>query len=257
MDREYKYIYGPVPSWRLGSSLGIDPVSKKEKICTFDCIYCQLGRARSVGGERRTFVPVSGIISELTSLPSLHIDYITFSGTGEPTLAENLGDMIRAVRHVRPEKIAVLTNSTMMHDPGVIRDLALSDLVVCKLDASSQALFELINRPAEGIDINAIVNAIKGFKDHYKGKLALQVMFMEENKMCAEGIARIAKEIAPDEVQLNTPLRPCGIRPLAKEEMNGIEEHFHGLKTVSVYRADKKSVDPISSKETLKRRGKV
>jgi len=257
MDKQnYKYIYGPVPSWRLGSSLGVDPISKNEKVCTFDCIYCQIGKTKCLIDERKTFVPIKEIIKELDSLPPLEIDYITFSGTGEPTLAENLGEMIKGVRQIRREKIAVLTNSSLMHRDNVIKDLSLADLVVAKLDAPSQDIFELVNQPAKNIKIDAVIRAIKDFKSCYKGRLALQIMFMEENKIYAKEIAQIAKEINPDEVQLNTPLRPCGIKPLTKDEMAAIEEYFCGLNTVSVYRAEKKGVKPISSEDTLKRRGK-
>jgi wyosine [tRNA(Phe)-imidazoG37] synthetase (radical SAM superfamily) len=255
--KTYRYIYGPVPSWRLGSSLGVDPISKNEKVCTFDCIYCQIGKTGCLTDERKTFVPAKNVIKELESLPPLKIDYITFSGTGEPTLAENLGEMIKAVRGIRKEKIAVLTNSSLMHRDNVIKDLFLADLVVAKLDAPSQDIFELVNQPAKNIRMGAVIRAIKDFKSCYRGRLALQIMFMEENKNYAKEIARIAKEINPDEVQLNTPLRPCGIKPLAKDEMTVLEGYFRGLNIVSVYKAVKKGVRPISSEDTLKRRGKI
>ena len=255
--KTYKYIYGPVPSWRLGSSLGIDPISKNEKICTFDCIYCQIGKTRCFTSERKTFVPAENMIKELNSLPSLKIDYITFSGTGEPTLAENLGEMIKAVRKFRKEKIAVLTNSSLMYRKDVARDLSLADLVVCKLDAPSQYVFELVNAPLKGLKIDTIINAIKDFKSAYKGKLALQIMFVEENMVYASEIASMTKYIGPDEVQLNTPLRPCGVKPLTKDEMVALERYFSGLNVLSVYKTGKKNVKPISSKDTLKRRGKA
>jgi len=255
--KNYRYIYGPVPSWRLGSSLGVDPISKGEKICTFDCVYCQLGKRRCVGDERAIFVSAEEVMKEIISLPPLKIDYITFSGTGEPTLAENLGEMIKAVRRIRPERIAVLTNSSLMHREDVMKELFSVDLVVAKLDAPSQAIFDRVNKPMSGIRFEAVARSIKDFRSRYKGKLALQIMFIEENKTFAKELARIAGEIAPDEVQLNTPLRPCGVKPLTKDEMAAIEWHFRGLNTVSVYKADKKAVEPISSDDTLKRRGKI
>lgn len=255
--KTYRYIYGPVPSWRLGSSLGIDPISKNEKVCTFDCIYCQIGKTRCLNDERKTFVPTEEVIKELDSLPSLKIDYITFSGTGEPTLAENLGEMIKAVRQIRQEKIAVLTNSSLMHRDNVVKDLFLADLVVAKLDAPSQDIFELVNQPAKNIRIDAVIRAIKDFRSCYKGKLALQIMFMKENKIYAKEIAQIAKEINPDEAQLNTPLRPCGVKPLTKDEIAALEGYFCPLNTVSIYKAEKKHVNPISSRDTLRRRGKI
>jgi len=255
--KNYKYIYGPVPSWRLGSSLGIDPLSKSEKVCTFDCMYCQIGKTKVFTDERKTFVKVEDIIEELDSLPHLEIDYITFSGTGEPTLAENLGDMIRAIKKIRNEKIAVLTNSSLLNREDVQKDLFCADFVVAKLDAPSQSVFESVNKPVSAVKIDTVIKAIKDFKGCYLGKLALQIMFMEQNKKYAKEIAQIAREINPDEVQLNTPLRPCKVKPLTNPEMDIIKAHFIGLNTVSVYDVEKKRVKPISSKDTLKRRGKV
>ena len=255
--KNYKYIYGPVPSWRLGSSLGIDPISGAEKVCTFDCIYCQIGKTKRLSDRRKIFVPAKELVKELDSLPPLKIDYITFSGTGEPTLAENLGKMIKAVKQVRREKIAVLTNSSLMYREDVIKDLFLADFVACKLDVSSQDIFERVNHPIKNIKIDIVIRAIKDFRSCYKGKMALQIMFMEENKIYAKEIAQVAKEIDPDEVQLNTPLRPCRIKPLMKDEMDTIELCFCGLNTISVYKTEKKHVNPISTESTLKRRGKT
>ena len=255
--KNYKYIYGPVSSWRLGSSLGIDPISKNEKICTFDCAYCQIEESGFLTEERKAFVPAEEIIDEIDSLPPLKIDYITFSGAGEPTLAKNLGQMIKAVKQIRSEKIAVLTNSSLMHREDVQKDLFLADFVVAKLDASSQNIFEMINRPVGNIKIDVIIRAIKDFKSCYPGKLALQIMFIEQNRIYAGEIARIAKEINPDEVQINTPLRPCGVRPLPKQELDKIKQCFDGINVVSVYKAEPKKVRPVSKENTLKRRGKA
>ena len=255
--KRLSYVYGPVPSWRLGRSLGIDPITRSEKVCTFDCIYCQIGKTRHMPLKRSIFVPVQKMVKELSSLPKIKIDYITFAGTGEPTLAKNLGSMIKAVRQVRNEKIAVLTNSSIANREDVVKDLLLADLVVFKLDAPSQDIFRLINRPARNIRLNTIIKAIKRFKARHMGRTALQIMFTEENKSSAKEIARIAKEIGPDEVQLNTPLRPCGVKPLKRDEMAALERYFKGLKIASVYRAKHKDVKPISAKSTLKRRGKV
>src|SRR3989338_10882611 len=117
--RAYKYIYGPVYSWRMGTSLGIDPVTAKGKICNFDCIYCQLGRTAKFHTQREEFVSVDAIMAEIGSLPPIHIDYYTFSGRGEPTLARNLGEMIRALRARGKCKVAVITNAALIGQKGV------------------------------------------------------------------------------------------------------------------------------------------
>lgn len=256
MRTDYKYIYGPVSSWRLGKSLGIDPISNKEKICTFDCVYCQCGKTGIFKDKREIFVLTEKLLEEIKSLPTLEIDYITFSGRGEATLAKNLGEMITEIKKVRKEKLAVITNASLIHRKDVQEDLKLADLVMAKLDAPSEELFLKINKPMQGIEFDRILKGIKEFRAIYKGKLALQIMFIEENKLYAKSLATIAKALNPDEVQLNTPLRPCGVKPLSKEELDIIKMAFKGMNVISVYGAKKKNVSPISKKDTLKRRGK-
>jgi wyosine [tRNA(Phe)-imidazoG37] synthetase (radical SAM superfamily) len=256
-EKQFRYIYGPVSSWRLGCSLGIDPLSEKEKICTFDCVYCQLGKTKVFTDERKVFVLAERIIEEIQSLPDVPIDYITFSGRGEPTLAKNLGQMIREVRKVRSEKIAVITNSTLLNRKDVREDLLLADFVLAKLDAGGQEVFERINRPFEKIPFTSVLEGIRNFKNIFEGKLALQIMFIKENEKYASDIARIAREINPDEVEINTPLRPCGVEPLSETALNDVMALFTGLRCVSVYEAEKKKVETISDEDTLIRRGKV
>jgi len=255
--KKYKYIYGPVPSWRLGSSLGIDLVSKGRKICSFDCVYCQIGKTGLLTDDRRIFIKCKDIIEELDSLPPLKIDYITFSGAGEPTLAANLGEMIKSVKQIRKEKIAVISNSSLFHREDVRKDLQLADFVIAKFDASTQETLMAVNKPMKTINIKHIVSGIKTFREMYKGKLALQIMFIEQNKGSVKDIARIVKEINPDEVQINTPLRPCGVKPLSESEIDKIETYFNDLKTISVYKSERKEISSLSDEETLKRRGKI
>lgn len=196
-------------------------------------------------------------MEELNSLPALEIDYITFSGTGEPTLAENIGEMIRKVKKARKGKIAVLTNSSLLDSEDVQKDLFPADFVVVKLDAPTDDVFESVNHPLKTIKLGNMIQAIKDFRSRYAGRLALQVMFIERNKKYAPEIVEIAKDINPDEIQLNTPLRPCRVKPLTKPEMDIVKAHFDGLNVISVYDTVKKTVKAISSEDTLRRRGKV
>lgn len=253
----WKYIYGPVPSWRLGSSLGIDLLSCEDKICSFDCTYCQIGRTSSYITEREVYVPAEAVIEELKALPETQIDYITFSGRGEPTLAKNLGEAIKAVRALRKEPIAVLTNSSLMDKKEVREELSLADFVAVKLDGASEKSVELINKPAPGIGFEAIFNGLKEFRREYGGQLALQIMFIDENKEDAGKLAELCAKIRPDEVQINTPLRPCGVKPLSREEILKVKGYFKGMRVVSVYDAEHKEVRPLSPDDTLKRRGKI
>jgi wyosine [tRNA(Phe)-imidazoG37] synthetase (radical SAM superfamily) len=248
-----KVVYGPVPSWRLGRSLGIDLLSRP-KTCTFDCIYCQLGPTRYQVTRREEFVPTRQVLAELKALPPIEVDYITFSGMGEPTLAANLGETIRAVRKLLPWPVAVLSNASLLTCSDVQNELSQTDCVVVKLDASDPQTFEAINRPHEGITLSAILQGIREFRTRFWGRLALQIMFCAENQNRAYEIARLARHLEPDEVQLNTPLRPSTVSPLSPEEMQPIKEVFMGMRTVSVYEAQRISADILNIEETTVRR---
>jgi len=246
-------IYGPVPSWRLGRSLGVDMVSQQAKTCSFNCAYCQLGPTRICSTERREFVPLDRVIG-LDALPQLEVDTVTFSGTAEPTLAANLGEAICAVKERLCTLVAVLTNSSLMSDANVRADLRLADVVVAKLDALTEPLFQEVNRPALGITLARIVEALRLFRQEYHGRLALQMMFFNANESCAEALAALARELMPDEVQVNTPLRPCAVEPLSPEVIGRLQQAFGGLRVVSVYEARRPKVDPLDVQETAARR---
>ena len=256
MNYSFKHIYGPVYSWRLGISLGIDPVSIKTKICNFDCVYCQLGRTARWEGERKIFVSAKEIMNEIAALPHLPIDYFTFSGRGEPTLAQNLGEMILALKKEQRAKIAVITNSSLMNREEVQRDLLGCDFVIAKLDAGSQETFNKIDKVMPGINFEQMVKGVKSFKNKFTGKLALQMMFMEQNKKYAPQMAQIAREIEPDQVEINTPLRACAVPALTQKELGEIKNYFQGLPVVSVYDVEKKEIEPLNKQETIRRHGR-
>ena len=251
-------IYGPVASWRLGKSLGIDLLSVKGKTCSFNCVYCQLGKTVHLLTERREFVSLAQLTREFDSTAKIEADYVTFSGTGEPTLASNLGQAIEVVRSTVQLPIAVLTNSSLISREDVRCELAKADVVVAKLDAPSEEMFTLINRPVSSLRFNGMVEGIKKFRDEYEGKLALQMMFIEANRNYAVEMAMIAAEISPDEVQINTPLRPCGVKPLSPEEITAIRRDFVNFENVvTVYEAPRHEIMPWSLAETLWRRPKL
>ena len=247
-------VYGPVPSWRLGRSLGVDMVSQPEKTCSFDCAYCQLGRTLHHTAERREFVPISRLVAELEALPKLDLDYVTFSGTAEPTLAANLGEAILAVKDRLSPPVAVLTNSSLMSDPEVRRALGHADQVVAKLDAPTEELLRRVNRPVSGITLEKILAALHSFRREYKGHLALQIMFYQANRDQAEALAALARELDPYEIEVNTPLRPCAVKPLSPEALAEIKKAFSGLPAASVYEASRPTVQPLDMTETLQRR---
>lgn len=253
--KRFKYIYGPVFSWRLGISLGVDPIGGDKKRCTFDCTYCQIGTTEIFTDERKEYVATKDIIAEIRALSDMAVDYITFSGNGEPTLAKNLGDMIKAIRKIRKEKIAVITNASLIYRKDVQDDLMLCDVTLAKLDACSENLFMDINKPMARIDLNSILKGIKEFREIYKGKLKISVMFTKKNKPYAVNIADTTRRLGLDEVQINTPLRPCSEKPLSKDEMTEIKKYFNGQNIISVYDIKKKFVKPMDVEVTKKRHG--
>lgn len=256
----YKYIYGPVSSWRIGKSLGIDPISSDEKTCSFDCVYCQAGRTECLTSERKVFVPTQEIVAEVRKFPAVGVDYITFAGNGEPTLAKNLGEMIREIRKVRSEKIAVITNASIIDRNDVREDLALADLVVAKLDSSSNDSLKAVNRPASDIVFEDILQGLISFGKLFKGKLELQIMFVKANKALAREIAKEAFRIEPDEIEINTPLRVCAVKPLEPEEIAEITDIFRevcvNVPVKSVYEAERQKSNPFCQQSTERRRGK-
>jgi wyosine [tRNA(Phe)-imidazoG37] synthetase (radical SAM superfamily) len=249
-------VYGPVASWRLGRSLGLDPISTERKTCSFDCVYCQLGHSSGQETRRHDFISVACIYQELSSLKGISADFVTLSGTGEPTLAANLGAVIRLAKEMLGLPVAVLTNSSLMSDRDVRRDLGYADVVVVKLDAPNEAIFRSINRPAEGIRFARVVAGIKQFRQEYGGRLALQIMFVGLNQAHAAQMAEVAASLSPDEVQLNTPLRPCAAVPLLPAAMATIRDAFSCVdaRVTMVYEAASPTVTPINVPETIRRR---
>ncbi len=253
MINPFKYVYGPVYSWRLGRSLGVDPLSLSSKVCNMDCIYCQLGRTTHLSHECRDYVITEDVIHEINQIPQHLVDYITFSGRGEPTLARNLGEMICAVKQIRHEKVAVITNGLLLGHDEVIRNLSKADFVLIKLDAGNQHDFETID--GMNADFNKLVEGIIKFRLVYTGKMALQVMLIDQNIHQAESIAKVARSINPDEVQLNTPLRPSGVNPISRSQMEGAKRFFHGMSVVTVFDSPIPNYVPIDEPATVSRHG--
>jgi wyosine [tRNA(Phe)-imidazoG37] synthetase (radical SAM superfamily) len=254
MITSFQYVFGPVLSWRLGRSLGVDPLSSKDKICNMDCIYCQLGKTARLNNERKIYVPTKDMMEEISRVPLDLADHITFSGRGEPTLAKNLGEMIRAVKAVRPEKVAVLTNSSLMDLKEVRDDLMAADFVLAKLDAGDQAFFETIDR-GQTLDLEKIIQGIADFRRSFKGKLALQIMLVDQNIENIQAIAQVARRLGADEVQLDTPLRSSAALPLERQRVQGLKKFFEGMPVICVYDEPLGEYTPIDEAATIKRHG--
>jgi wyosine [tRNA(Phe)-imidazoG37] synthetase (radical SAM superfamily) len=258
--RKMEMVYGPVSSWRLGRSFGVDLICSRKKICSFNCNYCQLGREVEKTKKRKNFISINEMKRQVKSaLKKVDTDVITFSGLGEPTLAKNLGEAIDEIRSFTNIPLAILTNSSLINDKTVKNDLKKLDIVVAKLDAPNEELFQEINQPAKGISFESVLKGIKDFKKIFAGKLAIQSMFIINNINYAKELAKIVYDIQPDEVQINTPLRPCPIKPLNIKQINRVEQTFKSrkLNTISVYSSKKPKTKAIDKHELLMRRKSV
>ncbi len=200
-------VYGPVRSWRVGNSLGVDLLFQSS-ICSFNCIYCQLGEIQQKTRERQIYVPTAQVEKDLRNSAWEEADIITLSGSGEPTLAENIGEVIHFIKEYTQKPVMVLTNGTLLQEPKVVSDLLEADVIAVKLDAASEVILKRMNRPVDGVTLSGVIEGIKQLRKRYQGKLCLQCMFMPANLAEAEHLADLINEIQPDEVQLNTPKRP-------------------------------------------------
>jgi len=200
-------VYGPVKSWRLGSSLGID-VLCVDSICSFACVYCQLGKINIHTSERKVYVSTEKIIEDLQASDWRSADVVTFSGSGEPTLATNLGEAIDAAITITGKPIVVLTNSTMLESPDVRRSLASADKIFCKLDAWNEEMFRRVDRPADDISLRGVILGIEALRKEHSGFLAIQTMLLSPpGKDDLNDFSEILSRLSPDEVQLNQPTR--------------------------------------------------
>ncbi len=248
-------IYGPVSSWRLGRSLGVDLICRENaKICPFDCVYCSLGETTEKTVDRESFVETEEFERAFKELPDdIEADVLTISGTGEPTLARNMGEIIDLARKNLSLPVAVLTNSALMPRSDVREELAGADIVVGSLDASNPDLFEEVNKPHPDVDFEEVVRGMKKFAGKFDGMFSLEVMFVPGSKDFSGEIAEVAREIRPDEVQINTPLRSSPVEPLSPVEIEEVREDFKGLNTRTVYESEKPDVEKIVGENKLER----
>jgi wyosine [tRNA(Phe)-imidazoG37] synthetase (radical SAM superfamily) len=223
-----KYLYGPVPSRRLGRSLGVDIVPAK--VCTLDCVYCQIGRTTDKSVERKDYTDIEAILTELKERLSggLKADFITISGSGEPTLHSQLGELIDGIKKITDIPVALITNGTLLDRPDVRADCSKADVVLPSLDAGDEQTFQRINRPHNNISIEKLISGLCAFRNEYTGQIWLEVFFVEGMNTDSEQISKIKdaiERISPDKVQLNTAVRPTSvpnIRSVAADKLRSI-----------------------------------
>jgi wyosine [tRNA(Phe)-imidazoG37] synthetase (radical SAM superfamily) len=209
---KYKHLFGPVPSRRLGMSLGVDLVP--HKVCSLNCIYCEVGATTNHTLERKEYVPVSEVLDELDHFLSGNptLDFITFSGAGEPTLNIGIKEIIIHIKENFPQfKLALLTNSTLFCDAKVREDIKDVDLLLPSLDAISEDVFRKINNPASTLLSQDVIDGLIEFKKMFKGKIWLEIFIipgLNDTKEELKLFKKVLKQINPDRVQLNTLDRP-------------------------------------------------
>lgn len=231
-EKHSNYLYGPAPSRRLGFSLGIDLVPYKT--CNFDCIYCQLGRTTNKTLKRKIYAPVTRVLQQIkTALQKKErIDYLSFSGSGEPTLHSKLGYLMQKIKKITEIPIAVLTNGSLLFLPDVQKDLLGADVVLPTLCAVTQRSFKKIHRSHKQINLKRIIQGQIDFRKKYRGKIWLEVMLIKGINDSIDELRRLKKiinKIRPDKIQLNTVLRPPSEKyasPLTIKELQKIREYF-------------------------------
>ena len=248
-----RHVFGPVPSRRLGISLGVDIIPFKT--CSLDCLYCECGRTTHLTGERQSFFPPQLVLDELRAvLPGIpHLDFITFSGSGEPTLNSDLGGLITGIRRLSAAPIAVLTNGTLLGRADVRRELLGADVVLPSLDAALAPSFARINQPCPGLDLEGMISGMEMFRREYSGRIWLEVFIL---KGVNDGDADLAAlqqallRIRPDKVQLNTLDRPPaypGVESADFALLENVRRRWAGLPVEIIKRAGRREEIPAFS----------
>jgi wyosine [tRNA(Phe)-imidazoG37] synthetase (radical SAM superfamily) len=233
---KYLYLFGPVQSRRLGVSLGIDMV--RSKICSLNCVYCECGKTSELTLERKEYVPSDAIIAELEEYLGTTpvLDYITFGGSGEPTLNSGIGKVVRFLKKSFPRyACSLLTNGTLFYLPEVRSEVMAFDLVLPNLDAVSKRAFNKINRPDPELDNNRIIEGLSDFRKEYKGTIWLEIFIVpgiNDTPAELQLLKEAARRINPDRVQLNTLDRPgtCDwVKPATIDHLQSISSVFAPL----------------------------
>lgn len=226
MHQREHHVFGPVPSRRLGRSLGVDLVP--HKTCSYDCIYCQLGATTNKTLQRGPYVSISAILREVEEKLAAAVapDYITLSGSGEPTLQVGLGSLIRGIKRITDRPVAVLTNGSLLWREDLQSELLEADLVIPSMDAGDEEMFQRVNRPHPQLRFEQVVEGLISFSQHFPGQIWLEVFLLAGMTTGNDQIAKIkalVDDIALERIQLNTVARPPSepfARPASVEELS-------------------------------------
>lgn len=232
----YKHLFGPVPSRRLGISLGVDLVP--HKVCSLNCVYCEVGKTTDKTIKRKEYVPIDEVINELDQFlgSNPELDYVTFSGAGEPTLNSGLGKIIKHIKKNYPQyKLALLTNATLFYDDQLREEILPCDLLLPSLDAISDGVFKKINRPEDNLSVEKMIAGLIKLKEKFKGEIWLEIFLIHGiNDIDSEltKFKEILTQLKPERIQLNSLDRPGTeewVEPITEKRMNEIKEYFSPL----------------------------
>ena len=243
----YKYLFGPIPSRRLGMSLGVDLVPKK--VCSLDCVYCEVGKTTKLSLSRKEYINSDCIKDELKHYFENNPapDFITITASGEPTLNLHLGEIIQFVKQSNPDvSVAVITNGTLLHDEEVRAALMYADLLLPSLDAATDEVFKKINRPAENLNVDDCTQGLIALCNEFKGKIWLEVFTLpgyNDHESELDELKKIIVQINPDSIQLNTLDRPGtvpNLRGASREELQRVVDYWQ-LNNVEIIAKPKQS----------------
>ncbi|MCF8379669.1 MAG: radical SAM protein [Bacteroidales bacterium] len=255
----YKYLFGPVPSRRLGMSLGVDLVP--HKVCSLDCVYCECGATTKLTDERKEYVLCEKVVTELDHffLNNPDPDYITFSGSGEPTLNSRLGDVLHYIKTKKPGiPVAVLTNATLLSKEDVREELLKADLVLPSLDAACQESFLKINKPHLSLHINSYIKGLVDFRKAYSGKIWLEVMILPGYNDSSSELKNFSDAfliIQPDKIQINTLDRPgtlSELHPASRETLEDIKSYWEDTLKSKAVNIPVEIISSVQARKDLK-----
>ena len=234
---EMKYIFGPVPSRRLGRSLGVSPIPKKA--CNYSCVYCQLGRTDKMTAKRQEFFPLEKILEEFDSVENIDekCDVITIVGEGEPTLYSRLGDLIIELQLRTEKPVAVITNGALLADEDVRNELMPADIVLPSLDSINQEMFKRVDRAHGSIKYEDVYNGLVQFSKDYKGQLFLEIMLMDginDDEASLNEFKRLSSKVRYDRLYINTPVRPPAEADIRECKPESIERAVNILGGISI-----------------------
>lgn len=230
-----KFVFGPVPSRRLGESVGVSPIP--EKTCNYACVYCQLGRTSKMTVKRKEFFPLEDILKQVREFTqsSTPYDVVSIVGEGEPTLYSRLGELICGIKELTDKPVAVITNGALLHDANVREELKNADIVLPSIDAFDEESFKKIDRPHGFLKYDEIYNGLVTFSNEYNGQLFLEVMLCDGLNTSDDQLKKLAdltKNVKHDKLYINTPVRPPAesyVKAADKETIAKAEELMHGI----------------------------